>query len=148
MGQMKTKPSSRVSTVNSSPASKSPLPDGSPPAPTIGALALAFVASFLSPCLGADSQPERKDAAATEIDFNRDIRPQPVTTRAAQDEDPTGEDKRPNILFILVDDQSPFDLKAYNPRSELETPTLDRLAAGGHGAATTIYHPSSPRRKK
>ena len=39
--------------------------------------------------------------------------------------------KRPNILFILVDDQSPFDLKIYNPQSSLETPTLDRLAAEG-----------------
>jgi arylsulfatase A-like enzyme len=39
--------------------------------------------------------------------------------------------KRPNILFILVDDQSPFDLKMYNPKSKLETPTLDRLAAQG-----------------
>lgn len=41
------------------------------------------------------------------------------------------EKPRPNILFVLVDDQSPFDLKIYNPRSELETPTLDRLAAEG-----------------
>lgn len=39
--------------------------------------------------------------------------------------------KRPNILFILVDDQSPFDLKVYNLTSPLETPNLDRLAAGG-----------------
>jgi len=39
--------------------------------------------------------------------------------------------KRPNILFILADDQSPFDLKAYNPASALETPNLDRLAASG-----------------
>jgi len=39
--------------------------------------------------------------------------------------------KRPNILFILVDDQSPFDLKSYNPASPLQTPVLDRLAAGG-----------------
>jgi len=38
---------------------------------------------------------------------------------------------RPNILFILVDDQSPFDLKMYNPQSSLETPVLDRLAAEG-----------------
>ena len=38
---------------------------------------------------------------------------------------------RPNILFILVDDQSPFDLKMYNPKSTLQTPTLDRLAAQG-----------------
>lgn len=40
-------------------------------------------------------------------------------------------DKRPNLLFILVDDQSPFDLKMYNPKSTLETPNLDKLAAQG-----------------
>ncbi len=40
-------------------------------------------------------------------------------------------DKRPNILFIIVDDQSPFDLRVYNPKSELQTPTLDKLAAQG-----------------
>ncbi len=39
--------------------------------------------------------------------------------------------ERPNILFIIVDDQSPFDLKLYNPDSELETPNIDRLAAEG-----------------
>lgn len=39
--------------------------------------------------------------------------------------------RRPNILFILVDDQSPFDLKCYNPKSELETPSIDRLATEG-----------------
>jgi choline-sulfatase len=38
---------------------------------------------------------------------------------------------RPNILFILVDDQSPLDLKIYNPDSPLETPHIDRLAAEG-----------------
>ncbi|WP_425616242.1 sulfatase-like hydrolase/transferase [Anatilimnocola sp. NA78] len=38
---------------------------------------------------------------------------------------------RPNILFILVDDQSPFDLKTYNPNSPLQTPNIDRLAAEG-----------------
>jgi arylsulfatase A-like enzyme len=39
--------------------------------------------------------------------------------------------KRPNILFIIADDQSPFDLKVYNAASTLDTPVLDRLAAGG-----------------
>jgi len=39
--------------------------------------------------------------------------------------------KRPNILFVIVDDQSPFDLKIYNAKSELETPNIDRLAAEG-----------------
>ncbi len=38
---------------------------------------------------------------------------------------------RPNILFIIADDQSPFDLKAYNSDSELDTPNIDRLAAEG-----------------
>lgn len=38
---------------------------------------------------------------------------------------------RPNFLFILVDDQSPFDLKIYDPKSPLNTPNLDRLAAEG-----------------
>lgn len=40
-------------------------------------------------------------------------------------------EKRPNILFILVDDQSPLDLKIYNPKSTLETPHIDRLASQG-----------------
>ena len=38
---------------------------------------------------------------------------------------------RPNILFILADDQSPFDLKAYDAKSPLDSPVLDRLAAEG-----------------
>ena len=42
-----------------------------------------------------------------------------------------GAEKRPNILFIIADDQSPFDLKIYNPKSELDTPVLDRLAGRG-----------------
>ena len=41
------------------------------------------------------------------------------------------ETTRPNILFILVDDQSPFDLKCYNPQSPLETPNIDQLAREG-----------------
>lgn len=39
--------------------------------------------------------------------------------------------RRPNLLFILVDDQSPLDLKVYNPDSPLETPHIDRLAREG-----------------
>ncbi|MCA9047917.1 MAG: sulfatase-like hydrolase/transferase [Planctomycetaceae bacterium] len=39
--------------------------------------------------------------------------------------------KRPNILFIIVDDQSPFDLKPYDPNSQLETPVISSLADGG-----------------
>ena len=40
-------------------------------------------------------------------------------------------EKRPNFLFILADDQSPFDLKIYDPRSPLDTPNIDRLATDG-----------------
>jgi choline-sulfatase len=38
---------------------------------------------------------------------------------------------KPNFLFIIVDDQSPFDLKAYDPASILETPNIDRIAREG-----------------
>jgi arylsulfatase A-like enzyme len=38
---------------------------------------------------------------------------------------------RPNILFIVVDDQSPFDFKFYNPASTLQAPNIERLAAAG-----------------
>ena len=41
------------------------------------------------------------------------------------------DDGRPNFLFIIVDDQSPFDLKIYNQRSTLETPNITRLAKQG-----------------
>ena len=39
--------------------------------------------------------------------------------------------RRPNILFILVDDQSPFDFKFYNPKSALQSPNIDKLAEQG-----------------
>jgi len=38
--------------------------------------------------------------------------------------------KRPNILFILVDDQSPFDLKCHNPYSPLATPPPEGPLSG------------------
>lgn len=40
------------------------------------------------------------------------------------------QDKRPNILFILTDDQSPYTLSAYG-NTECDTPNLDKLAARG-----------------
>ncbi len=49
---------------------------------------------------------------------------------------------RPNILFIVADDQSPFDLRAYRPSSRLETPTIDRLAAEGM-VLDAAYHMGS-----
>lgn len=39
--------------------------------------------------------------------------------------------EKPNFLFIIVDDQAPFDLKAYDPDSILETPNIDRIAKDG-----------------
>ncbi|MEX2216302.1 MAG: sulfatase-like hydrolase/transferase [Phycisphaeraceae bacterium] len=42
-----------------------------------------------------------------------------------------GAKKRPNILYIIADDQSPFDLKVYDPKSKLHSPTIDKLAAEG-----------------
>ncbi|MEN8680844.1 MAG: sulfatase-like hydrolase/transferase [Akkermansiaceae bacterium] len=39
--------------------------------------------------------------------------------------------KKPNFLFIIVDDQSPFDLKVYDPKSQLDTPNIDALAKDG-----------------
>lgn len=41
------------------------------------------------------------------------------------------EAKRPNLLFILLDDQSPLDLKCYNAQSPLDAPHIDRLAREG-----------------
>ena len=35
---------------------------------------------------------------------------------------PAAETRKPNILFILVDDQSPFDFKFHNPDSTLDSP--------------------------
>lgn len=41
------------------------------------------------------------------------------------------EQKRPNFLFVLADDQSPFDLQTYDPNSILETPNISQLAKEG-----------------
>ena len=47
-----------------------------------------------------------------------------MTTAAA-------EPRRPNILYIITDDQSPFDFSFYNPASTLDAPVIERLAAEG-----------------
>lgn len=39
--------------------------------------------------------------------------------------------KPPNLLLIVVDDQSPFDLQLYDAKSELQTPNIDRIAKRG-----------------
>ena len=53
----------------------------------------------------------------------------PQATDAAESKSDTA--KRPNILFIIVDDQSPEDFKFYNPKSTLDSPHIDKLAAEG-----------------
>nr|WP_168567164.1 sulfatase-like hydrolase/transferase [Crateriforma spongiae] len=62
-----------------------------------------------------------------------------VSASTASDEDGA---KRPNFLFIIVDDQSPFDLKVYNPESTLQTPNIDRLVSEGM-TFDTAYHMGS-----
>ena len=52
------------------------------------------------------------------------------------------EEKRPNFLFVLVDDQSPFDLKIYDSKSILETPNIDQLAQEGM-VFESAYHMGS-----
>lgn len=52
----------------------------------------------------------------------------PFTLRAQTDDKPK---KRPNILFIIADDQSPFDFKTYNPTSQLHAPVIEQLAKDG-----------------
>ncbi len=39
--------------------------------------------------------------------------------------------RRPNILYVIVDDQSPFDFPFYNPAATLDAPVIERLAAEG-----------------
>ncbi len=39
--------------------------------------------------------------------------------------------RRPNILFIIADDQSPLDFDFYNPKTAMQTPVISRLAAEG-----------------
>ena len=38
---------------------------------------------------------------------------------------------KPNILFIIADDQAPYDFKFYDPKSPLDSPVLSKLAAEG-----------------
>ena len=41
------------------------------------------------------------------------------------------EPRQPNILYVIVDDQSPFDFSFYNPASTLDAPVIEQLAAEG-----------------
>jgi len=50
--------------------------------------------------------------------------------------------RRPNILFILADDQSPHDFRFYDPASTLRAPVIERLAAEGM-VLDAAYHMGS-----
>jgi len=52
------------------------------------------------------------------------------------------EPRRPNIFYIIVDDQSPFDFRFYNPASTLHAPATERLAAEGM-VLDAAYHMGS-----
>ncbi len=43
----------------------------------------------------------------------------------------SAEQTKPNILFIIVDDQSPMDFSFYNRRASMHTPVIDQLAREG-----------------
>lgn len=45
----------------------------------------------------------------------------------------------PNFLFILTDDQTPFELSVYNENTILQTPNIDRLAKEGV-VVESAYH--------
>ena len=46
----------------------------------------------------------------------------------------------PNILLIVVDDPSLFNLRVYNADSVLDTPVIDRLAAEGMTIDCAMSH--------
>ncbi|MDA0969519.1 MAG: sulfatase-like hydrolase/transferase [Planctomycetota bacterium] len=50
--------------------------------------------------------------------------------------------ERPNILLIVVDDQSPSDFRFYNPAATLDAPVIERLAAEGM-VLDAAYHMGS-----
>ena len=52
----------------------------------------------------------------------------------------TAEPRRPNILYVIVDDQSPFDFSFYNQASTLHAPVIERLTAHLHDWALTAKY--------
>jgi arylsulfatase A-like enzyme len=68
--------------------------------------------------------------------------PLPFAAAASRARRGAGTGRRPNILLVVVDDQSPFDLRCHDPTSRLETPVIDRLARGGM-VIDAAYHMGS-----
>jgi arylsulfatase A-like enzyme len=54
-----------------------------------------------------------------------------VTLQDAQSNETLSPKKQPNIVYVLCDDLGVGDLKAFNPKSKIATPAMDRLAAQG-----------------
>lgn len=54
-----------------------------------------------------------------------------VTCAIVAKADEVPRDKRPNVVFFLVDDLGAMDIGAYNASSFYETPNIDRLARSG-----------------
>ncbi|MBA62867.1 MAG: N-acetylgalactosamine-6-sulfatase [Planctomycetaceae bacterium] len=59
----------------------------------------------------------------------------------ASAEQAASENKQPNVIFILVDDQGYYDLGCYGAR-EIDTPNIDRMAK--EGTLFTDYYAAAP----
>lgn len=83
----------------------------------------------------SEQGPEKKARKQKKAKGNKASQPTPQTTEASTVASVASvakaAAKRPNILFIVADDQSPFELRTYNSKSTLDTPVIDRLAAQG-----------------
>ena len=53
------------------------------------------------------------------------------------------QEERPNVVIIYLDDLGYGDVGAYGA-TELETPHIDRLAAGGAGRSWSLRPPRGP----
>ncbi len=53
------------------------------------------------------------------------------TRKSKQPKKSAAGSKRPNILFIIADDQSPFDFRFYDSKARLDAPNIERLAREG-----------------
>ena len=90
------------------------------------------IIGFLKPAAESSQRPPVLDP-----DRPRASADQPVPRGSA-----AARGRRPNILYIIVDDQSPFDLPCYNPASTLHAPVIDRLAREGM-VLDAAYHMGS-----
>ena len=76
-----------------------------------------------------------KNALLLALTLSATILPSPQAARASNK-------TTPNILIITVDNLGYGDLRCYNPKSNIQTPSLDRLAT--QSARLTEYYTASP----